>query len=268
MLKKYCNMPLACITALLTFVLVPLNCFAEDTEEPKQAEEEVAQGPNVNILKISEAFGHLIGKNLESLGFEFDMTHIIKGMQDSISGVDSPMDETECVQAISLVQEDAFQKLAKKNLDQADEFMAKNSVQKDVVELEEGKLQYKIEVEGKGLPVQAHYSPLIKYVGKFLDGKVFGASEEDELISLDETIQGFSKGIVGMKEGEKRTIFIHPELGYGTSGYLPPNSSLVFEIELVKADVPQEQHEALMTVPTQENSEIAFPDIVENQANR
>ncbi len=247
---------------------MPLHCSLENTETPKPAEEESMQGSDVNILKISEAFGHLIGKNLESLGFEFDISHIIKGMQDSISGEASPMEETECVQAISLVQEDTFQKLAKKNLDQANEFMTQNSIQKGIIELEEGKLQYRIEIEGTGMPVQAHYSPLIKYVGKFLDGKVFSASEGDELVPLDETIQGLSKGIVGMREGEKRTIYIHPELGYKTSGYLPPNLSLVFEIDLVKANVPQAQHETLMTVPIQENSEIAFPDIVENQANR
>ena len=41
-------------------------------------------------------------------------------------------------------------------------------------------------------------------------------------IPLDQTIPGFSKGIVGMKEGEKRRLFVHPDLGYGTTGQLPP----------------------------------------------
>jgi peptidylprolyl isomerase len=39
-----------------------------------------------------------------------------------------------------------------------------------------------------------------------------------------------------MREGEKRTVFIHPELAYGTNGYLPPNSLLTFEVEIVKAN--------------------------------
>ena len=39
-----------------------------------------------------------------------------------------------------------------------------------------------------------------------------------------------------MKEGEKRVIYIHPDLAYGTYGSLPPNSLLIFEIEVVKAN--------------------------------
>ena len=56
-----------------------------------------------------------------------------------------------------------------------------------------------------------------------------------------------------MKEGEKRTVYIHPDLAYGTNGYLPPpNSLLTFDIEIIKANAPikeaadteaQEKHE-------------------------
>ena len=70
---------------------------------------------NIDPNKVSEAFGHLIGKNLESLGFDFDIQKIIKGLEDSIAGKTPPMTETQCVQAISYVQEEAFQKTAEKN---------------------------------------------------------------------------------------------------------------------------------------------------------
>ena len=39
-----------------------------------------------------------------------------------------------------------------------------------------------------------------------------------------------------MKEGEKRRLYVHPELGYGTTGQLPPNELLIFDIEVVKAN--------------------------------
>jgi peptidylprolyl isomerase len=216
----------------------------------------------LDISKISEAFGHLIGKNLDSLGFKFDMDKIIKGIQDSVLGKESPMSESECIQAISQDQEKKFKKLAEQNLQEAEKFLDANAMQKGVVSQEEKKLQYKIEKEGTGEVVEAHFSPLIKYTGKFMDGKVFGASKEHEMISLDETIPGFSKGIIGMKEGEKRTLYIHPDLAYGVNGNLPPNSLLTFEIEVVKANNPQEQDTLMSSTSAdaEDDGEIAAED--------
>jgi peptidylprolyl isomerase len=119
-------------------------------------------------------------------------------------------------------------------------------------------VQYKVEKAGEGVTVQEHDSPLLRYTGKFLDGTVFGSSKEDELISLDETLPGFTKGIIGMKEGEKRTLFIHPDLGYGTSGYLPPNSLLTFEVEVLKANAAPAM-DALTAPGAKSNPEIASP---------
>jgi len=214
--------------------LLSVAAFAaqEQTAAKEQTEEQI------DLNQVSEAFGHLIGKNLQTLGLEFDVAKVIKGIQDAISGKDSPMSEAECVQAISMIQENAFQKQAQTNLQVAEEFLAKNSKKAGIVELEPNKLQYKVEQTGSGEVVKPHCTPTIRYVGKFSDGNVFGASKEGEAISLDETLPGFTKAIIGMREGEKRTVYIHPELGYGTSGYLPPNSLLTFEIEIVKADTP------------------------------
>lgn len=192
-----------------------------------------------DIAQVSESFGHLLGKNIETLGVDFDIDRVILGLQNARAGKKPPMSEMECVQAISLAQENAFKKTALENLKKAEEFLGTNSKKEGIVSLEEGKLQYKVEKEGTGAAVESHNTPLIRYNGKYLDGTLFGSSKEDERISLDETIPGFTKGLVGMKEGEKRVLFIHPDLGYGTSGYLPPNSLLTFEIELVKANAPQ-----------------------------
>jgi peptidylprolyl isomerase len=228
-------------------------------EQPKAVEQTPAQ---VDIQKISEAFGHLIGKNIESLGLKVDIAQVIKGLQDATAGISSPMTEMECVQAITTAQEAAFKEQATQNLKKAEEFLTTNAVKQGIIVLEPGKLQYKIDKAGTGVKVEEHDSPLIRYTGKFLDGTVFGSTKEDDLISLDETIPGFSKGLLGMKEGEKRTLYIHPDLGYGTAGYLPPNSLLTFEVEIVKANAtPAAPSDALSTThPTAEpNPEVASP---------
>jgi len=205
--------------------------------------------------QVSESFGHLIGKNLETLGMEFDIDQVIKGIKDAANGMDAPLSESECIQAITQIQEKAFQTQADNNLAQAEEFLAKNSLRDDVIEIESGKLQYKLEKEGSGAMVEEHFSPRINYTGTFLDGNVFGSSEQPEVISLDETIPGFTKSIVGMKEGEKRVVYIHPDLGYGTTGYLSPNSLLTFEIEIVEANVQEQIEETMSTNFEEEISE-------------
>ena len=227
-------------------------CFASEPsmEEafPPEGELQVSKvdAKDIDVSKMSEAFGHMVGKNLEMLGFEFEVTKVIQGIQDALAGKDSPMTEAECIQAMSVLQEHAHQKLAKENLSVVEEFFAKNAKEEGVKQIEPLKLHYRVEKEGKGEVVQETFSPVIHYKGSFIDGKVFAESQEDEHISLEETIAGFSKGLVGMKEGEKRTLYIHPELAYkDTSAYFPPNSLLTFEVELVKANAPMERESNL-----------------------
>lgn len=88
-------------------------------------------------------------------------------------------------------------------------------------------------------------SLLVKYTGKLEDGTVFDSNVDPkfghvELFLLEElgsgkVIQGWDEGLVGMKIGEKRTLTIPPEKGYGSqaAGIIPPNSTLIFDVELV-----------------------------------
>ncbi len=221
--------------------------FAKETAESKT--EPVKTTPvqnNKDLGTISETLGHLIAKNLDTLGFQFDMKRVIKGLEDSLAGKPAPLSEADCVQAITAIQEEQFAKLSETNLGIASSFMDKNVLEEGIIQVQKGKLHYRVNQPGSGAEVQATDSPVIRYVGRFLDGKVFGQSKTEETISLEDTIPGFKQGIVGMKEGEKRTLFIHPDLGYGTSSYLPPNTLLTFEIEVVKANAPKEASKSVI----------------------
>ena len=224
--------PLLALPLTLSF-----GFLSAETKAPEVTKSAEVAAPD--LAKVSKSFGHMIGQNLESLGLEFDMKEVMQGIQDCVNGVQPPMNEAETIQAISLIQENAFHKQSSDNLQKAVEFLSKNKSAAGVVEVEPGKIQYMVVKSGKGKEVEATFSPVIRYTGKFIDGKVFGESKEDEVISLDDTIEGFKKGIVGMKEGETRRIFIHPECGYGTNGFLPPNSLLTFDIEVITANAPK-----------------------------
>lgn len=193
----------------------------------------------VDMVKLSEAFGNFIGRNLQMPGIKFDLEGIIKGIRAGAEGKPSPLSEKEYESMMAAIQEKAFKELASKNLQDANAFILKNAKEPNVVELVAGKLQYTIIQDGKGAVVIEHSSPMINYSGRYLDGTLFGSSEETGgpiTVPLDQTIQGFSKAVVGMKEGEKRKIFVHPDLGYGSTGQLPPNQLLIFEVEVVKAN--------------------------------
>lgn len=242
------------IFATIPFLLgLPfLTLLAQEESKETTLPQGAASAANIDldIQKISKSFGHVIAKNLESLELNFNVAEIVKGIQERSQGIAAPMNETECLQAITHLQESLFLKQATNNLKEAETFLETNKKEAGIVEIEAGKLQYQCLTKGTGAVVEPHFSPIIRYVGKFLNGKTFGESVEDEVISLDDTIKGFNLAIVGMLEGEKRRIFIHPELAYGTSGFLPPNSLLTFDIEVVKANAPKAEEETLSSSAT------------------
>ena len=102
------------------------------------------------------------------------------------------------------------------------------------------------EIIGKGSEVKNHSKVSVHYIGKLEDNTVFDNSYDrgqlfDFQIGVRQVILGWETGLLGMKEGGKRTIFIPYELAYGESGagsLIPPNSNLIFEIEVIKVIPP------------------------------
>lgn len=102
-------------------------------------------------------------------------------------------------------------------------------------------LEY-IEVEaGNGAQAVAGKTVAVHYTGKFQDGKVFDSSiSRGEPIEFQlgrgNVIKGWDEGIALMKVGGKAQLIIPPTLGYGergAGGVIPPNATLVFDVELV-----------------------------------
>ena len=102
------------------------------------------------------------------------------------------------------------------------------------------------EIIGKGSEVKNHSKVSVHYIGKLEDNTIFDSSYDrgqlfDFQIGVRQVILGWETGLLGMKEGGKRTIFIPYELAYGESGagsLIPPNSNLIFEIEVIKVIPP------------------------------
>jgi FKBP-type peptidyl-prolyl cis-trans isomerase len=90
---------------------------------------------------------------------------------------------------------------------------------------------------GEGVAAKGGNNVKIRYRGTFPDGKVFDEGTFDFVLGSGQVIQGFDLGVSGMSVGQKRRITVPPEMGYGERGagrVIPPNATLVFEIEVLK----------------------------------
>jgi FKBP-type peptidyl-prolyl cis-trans isomerase len=94
---------------------------------------------------------------------------------------------------------------------------------------------------GTGAEATAGKSVTVHYVGTLTNGSKFDSSRDRNegftfRLGAGQVIQGWDKGVAGMKVGGMRKLTIPPEMGYGARGFppvIPPNSTLVFEVELL-----------------------------------
>lgn len=112
--------------------------------------------------------------------------------------------------------------------------------------VEQNSEEVKIEdlVVGTGDEAVAGKKVTVHYTGTLTDGIKFDSSVDRGTpftfnLGAGEVIKGWDQGVVGMKVGGKRKLTIPPSLGYGETGAgdkIPPNSTLIFEVELLKVE--------------------------------
>ena len=126
-----------------------------------------------------------------------------------------------------------------------------NNIGNDTIELSEEDLMANqgelivedIEVGTGDAVVESGDDIVIHYKGTLTDGTVFDSSYDrgepfQTQIGVGQVIKGWDEGVLGMKPGGKRKLTIPPNMAYGESGTsdgsIPPNSTLIFEVELVE----------------------------------
>ncbi len=182
----------------------------------------------------SKLLGKMIAKKICSDSFNLDIDALIEGLQDSWNETNDL--ENGYLNLINHLQDLLTKEEKNIGLKIADNFLKKNKNNSDVVEIIPEKIQYKIVKEGSGNVVTKEDRPLVNYKLLKLDGTVIFETKEPQPISLDDAICGFSKGLLGMKESEKRIIYIHPEYGFKKSDNQLASSLIKIEVELLKSD--------------------------------
>lgn len=129
--------------------------------------------------------------------------------------------------------------MAETELEKGEAFLKENAKKEGVKTTASG-LQYQVLKEGDGKAPKATDVVKVHYKGTLLDGKEFDSSYKGGQpieFPLNRVIPGWTEGVQLMKEGAKYKFFIPAKLAYGergAGGVIPPNATLIFEVELLE----------------------------------
>jgi len=198
--------------------------------------------------KVSYAIGIQIALSVKGQGIDADPDLIGKGFKDAFTGGKLLMSDEELRATLSTLQQEmkqkqmqAMSKVAEDNKKAGDAFLAENGKKEGVVTLPSG-LEYKILKAGTGKKPTEADTVLCNYRGTFIDGMEFDsslASGQPAKFGVSGVIPGFKEALQLMPVGSKWQLVIPPALAYGENGAgdtIGPNSTLVFEIELVSIE--------------------------------
>lgn len=192
--------------------------------------------------RASYGIGYNLGMNLaKQPGLKMDEAAFAAGVRDALAGAKPSVEDRLIEEALAEVQRRGaaeMEALAGANLKAANEFLAKNKARSGVKTTASG-LQYEVMQKGFGSARPKATSKVrVHYHGTLTDGTVFDSSVQrgqPAEFALNGVIPGWTEALQLMAVGDKFKVFVPPALAYGPRGVgrIPPNSALVFEIELI-----------------------------------
>ncbi|TDF36406.1 FKBP-type peptidyl-prolyl cis-trans isomerase [Alteromonadaceae bacterium M269] len=243
-------------TPIAIMMLATLGLAACQPSETKEPEQKVAVVLETDQQKQSYALGANVGQfllqNLEQqkeFGVELDADMVLKGVEASLANESlmAPEQIQTQLQALETLvrtkQQEKIDAESNANLEAGQTYLAENA-KRDGVSVTESGLQYEVLTEGDGPKPTAEDTVKVHYAGTLLDGTEFDSSyarNEPAVFPLRRVIAGWTEGLQLMNVGSKFKFFIPSELAYGgrATGQITPNSTLVFEVELLGIETPE-----------------------------
>lgn len=246
-------------SAFATSLVLASASFAQDSAAKPAASDASAAAavtlgddkfiPTTEAEKISYVIGAQIGSNLHQGKVEIDFPTFEKGFKAALKGDKLAMTDEEMNKAMEEFGKKMQEKMMAernaetgKNLEAANAYLAENGKKEGVVSLPSG-LQYKIITAGTGPKPKATDTVKVHYTGTFPDGKKFDSSVdrgEPAEFPVNQVIAGWTEALQLMPVGSKWQLTIPPNLAYGENGRpsIPPNSLLLFDVELISISTP------------------------------
>ena len=232
----------------LTALLVLAGCD-QMNNPPKEADLQTQD------QKISYLLGMDNGKNIQTIDIEIDNAAFQQGFNDGLNNAEPQLTEEQIAEAIKAfetvmtakreemqqAEQQASQMQADANLAEGSAFLAENGAKEGVITTESG-LQYRVLVAGSGAKPSVDSMVEVHYAGRLLDGTEFDSSVKRGVpaqFGVTQVIAGWTEALQLMPEGSKWELYIPADLAYGPGGTGPigPNATLIFEVELLQANV-------------------------------
>lgn len=234
------------LTAIAAAVAMISACGADKKESVKLETEAQKQS-----YALGASMGRYLKNNLEQnaeIGVNLDQTMIIGGIEDALGDKVQLNDEeietimTGLESQVRKLRAEKQEALAAEAQQAGKDFLVENAKRSEVTVTESG-LQYEVLQEGEGEKPNAEDTVTVHYHGTLIDGTVFDSSVErgqTTSFPLNRVIPGWTEGLQYMAPGAKYKFYIPSELAYGerSAGSIPPNSTLIFEVELFEVEKP------------------------------
>ena len=202
---------------------------------------------NENLDRISYALGLSMGNNFRNSGIETinvqdfadGVAAVFNGLAPKMSYDEAKEEIRKFFEAMEARQREAAEKMGEVNKAAGEAFLAENGKRAEVKTTPSG-LQYEVLAEGDGPQPTAQDQVEVHYTGKLIDGTVFDSSVDRGMpatFGVTQVIPGWVEALQLMKAGSKWRLFIPSQLAYGPQGagnVIGPNSTLIFDVELLK----------------------------------
>lgn len=220
--------------ALLAVALAAVRVDAQEALPAAAPPAAPAGAPgSIGPAQWSYAIGLDMGKSFGATKIAIDLESLVAGFRDGLAGKDPQYPAEVCSQALQQLGKEQMKAMQEK--DKA--YLVTNGKAQGVQTTPSG-LQYKVLKKGDGPTPTKADTVTVHYRGKLVNGQVFDESYGGEPASfgVGQVIPGWTEALQLMKVGDKFEVVIPAELGYGARGagdVIPPNSTLIFEVELL-----------------------------------
>ncbi|GFE58610.1 FKBP-type peptidyl-prolyl cis-trans isomerase [Geobacter sp. AOG1] len=197
--------------------------------------------------KDSYSLGYDFGNNLRTQEVDLDVNLLIAAIREALEGkapamkIDDMRDNLKQLRKEVLIRYNLrINGQSAKNIEEGAKFLAANKSKAGVITLPSG-LQYTVLKEGEGPRPQLSDRVKVNYRGTLVNGTEFDTSfgpSGPAIVRVDDVIKGWTEALQLMKTGAKWQLVVPAELAYGKRqfGRIPPNSTLIFEVELISIE--------------------------------